>query len=351
MSYNRRISREVSVGNVKIGGNNPISVQSMTTTDTRDANSTIAQIKKLEAVGCDIVRVAVPDMEAAKSIGKIKAEVNIPVIADIHFDYRLALEAIEQGVDGVRINPGNIGSIEKVKAVVEKCKERNLKIRIGVNGGSLEKELLEKYGSATPEALVESALGHVKILEDLDFHNIVISLKSSDIYKTLDAYEIISKKVDYPLHIGITESGSIKKGTIKSSIGVGALLLKGIGDTLRISLTGDPTEEIIVGKEILRSLDLLNDKIKVVSCPTCGRCNIDLINTVNEVEKKISDIEKNITVAIMGCAVNGPGEARDADIGIAGGKGEGLLFKKGEIVRKIKGDRLVEELLEEIQKY
>lgn len=351
MSYNRRISREVSVGNVKIGGNNPISVQSMTTTDTRDANSTIAQIKKLEAVGCDIVRVAVPDMEAAKSIGKIKAEVNIPVIADIHFDYRLALEAIEQGVDGVRINPGNIGSIEKVKAVVEKCKERNLKIRIGVNGGSLEKELLEKYGSATPEALVESALGHVKILEDLDFHNIVISLKSSDIYKTLDAYEIISKKVDYPLHIGITESGSVKKGTIKSSIGVGALLLKGIGDTLRISLTGDPTEEIIVGKEILRSLDLLNDKIKVVSCPTCGRCNIDLINTVNEVEKKISDIEKNITVAIMGCAVNGPGEARDADIGIAGGKGEGLLFKKGEIVRKIKGDRLVEELLEEIQKY
>lgn len=351
MSYNRRVSREVSVGNVKIGGNNPISVQSMTTTDTRNAESTIAQIKRLEAVGCDIVRVAVPDMEAAKNIGKIKAGVNIPVIADIHFDHRLALEAIEQGVDGVRINPGNIGSIEKVKAVVEKCKERNLKIRIGVNGGSLEKELLAKYGSATAEALVESALGHIKILEDLDFYNIVISLKSSDIYKTLEAYELISKKVDYPLHIGITESGSVKKGTIKSSIGVGALLLKGIGDTMRISLTGDPTEEIIVGKEILRSLDLLNDKIKVISCPTCGRCNIDLINTVNEVEGKISDINKNITVAIMGCAVNGPGEAREADIGIAGGKGEGLLFKKGEIVRKIKGDRLVEELLEEIEKY
>ena len=351
MSYNRRVSREVSVGNVKIGGNNPISVQSMTTTDTRNAESTIAQIKRLEAVGCDIVRVAVPDMEAAKNIGKIKAGVNIPVIADIHFDHRLALEAIEQGVDGVRINPGNIGSIEKVKAVVEKCKERNLKIRIGVNGGSLEKELLAKYGSATAEALVESALGHIKILEDLDFYNIVISLKSSDIYKTLEAYELISKKVDYPLHIGITESGSVKKGTIKSSIGVGALLLKGIGDTMRISLTGDPTEEIIVGKEILRSLDLLNDKIKVISCPTCGRCNIDLINTVNEVEGKINDINKNITVAIMGCAVNGPGEAREADIGIAGGKGEGLLFKKGEIVRKIKGDRLVEELLEEIEKY
>ena len=351
MSYKRRLSREVTVGNVKIGANNPISVQSMTTTDTRDPKSTIEQIKRLEAVGCDIVRVAVPDMEAAKCIGEIKAGVNIPVIADIHFDHRLALEAIEQGIDGVRINPGNIGSIEKVKAVVEKCKERNLKIRIGVNGGSLEKELLEKYGSATPEALVESALGHVKILEDLDFHNIVISLKSSDIYKTLEAYELISKKVDYPLHIGITESGSVKKGTIKSSIGVGALLLKGIGDTLRISLTGDPTEEIIVGKEILRSLDLLNDKIKVVSCPTCGRCNIDLINTVNEVESKISHMDKNITVAIMGCAVNGPGEAREADIGIAGGKGEGLLFKKGEIVRKIKGDRLVEELLEEIEKY
>ena len=349
--YNRRLSREVSVGNVKIGGNNPISVQSMTTTDTRDANATIEQIKKLEAVGCDIVRVAVPDMEAAKNIGKIKAGVNIPVIADIHFDYRLALEAINQGIDGVRINPGNIGSIEKVKAVVEKCKEKNLKIRIGVNGGSLEKELLEKYGSATPQALVESALSHVKILEDLDFYNIVISLKSSDIYKTLEAYELIAKEVDYPLHIGITESGSIKKGTIKSSIGVGALLLKGIGDTMRISLTGDPTEEIIVGKEILRSLDLLNDKIKVVSCPTCGRCNIDLINTVNEVEKKISNIDKNITVAIMGCAVNGPGEAREADIGIAGGKGEGLLFKKGEIIRKIKGNKLVEELLEEIEKY
>jgi (E)-4-hydroxy-3-methylbut-2-enyl-diphosphate synthase len=351
MSYKRRLSREVSVGSLKIGGENPISIQSMTNTDTRDAKSTISQIKRLEEVGCDVVRVAVPDMEAAKNIGEIKKNVNIPVIADIHFDYRLALEAIDQGVDGVRINPGNIGNIDRVKMIVNKCKEKNLKIRIGVNGGSLEKELLEKYGSATAEALVESALGHVKILEDLDFYNIVISLKSSDIYKTLDAYELISKKVDYPLHIGITESGSVKKGTIKSSIGVGALLLKGIGDTIRISLTGDPTEEVIVGKEILRSLDLLNDKIKVISCPTCGRCNIDLINVVNEVEDKISQIDKDITVAIMGCAVNGPGEAKEADIGIAGGKGEGLLFKKGEIVRKIKGDNLVEELLAEIDKY
>ncbi|MGL6106756.1 flavodoxin-dependent (E)-4-hydroxy-3-methylbut-2-enyl-diphosphate synthase [Romboutsia sp.] len=351
MSYKRRICREVSVGNVKIGSNNPISIQSMTNTDTRDADSTISQIKRLEEVGCEVVRVAVPDMEAAKNIGKIKANVNIPVIADIHFDYKLALEAIDQGVDGVRINPGNIGSIEKVKMVVEKCKEKNLKIRIGVNGGSLEKELLEKYGSATAEALVESALGHVKILEELDFYNIVISLKSSDIYKTIEAYELISKKIDYPLHIGITESGSVKKGTIKSSIGVGALLLKGIGDTIRISLTGDPCEEVIVGKEILRSLELLNDKIKVVSCPTCGRCNIDLISVVNEVEDKISSMDKDITVAIMGCAVNGPGEAREADIGIAGGKGEGLLFKKGEIVRKIKGEDLVKELLDEIEKY
>lgn len=351
MSYERRLSREVSVGSLKIGGNNPISIQSMTNTDTRDAKATIEQIKRLEEVGCDVVRVAVPDMEAAKNIGEIKKNVNIPVIADIHFDHRLALEAIDQGVDGVRINPGNIGSIEKVKMVVNKCEEKNLKIRIGVNGGSLEKELLEKYGSATAEALVESALGHVKILEDLDFCNIVISLKSSDIYKTIEAYELISKKVDYPLHIGITESGSVKKGTIKSSIGVGALLLKGIGDTIRISLTGDPTEEVIVGKEILRSLDLLNDKIKVISCPTCGRCNIDLISVVNEVEEKINKVDKDMTVAIMGCAVNGPGEAKEADIGIAGGKGEGLLFKKGEIIRKIKGDNLVEELLNEIDKF
>ena len=351
MSYERRLSREVSVGSLKIGGNNPISIQSMTNTDTRDAKATIEQIKRLEEVGCDVVRVAVPDMEAAKNIGEIKKNVNIPVIADIHFDYKLALEAIEQGVDGVRINPGNIGNIDRVKMVVNKCKEKNLKIRIGVNGGSLEKDLLQKYGSATAEALVESALGHVKILEDLDFYNIVISLKSSDIYKTIEAYELISKKVDYPLHIGITESGSVKKGTIKSSIGVGALLLKGIGDTIRISLTGDPTEEVIVGKEILRSLGLLNDKIKVISCPTCGRCNINLIDVVNEVEEKINKIDKDITVAIMGCAVNGPGEAKEADIGIAGGKGEGLLFKKGEIVRKIKGDSLVEELLAEIDLY
>ncbi|MBS5788061.1 MAG: flavodoxin-dependent (E)-4-hydroxy-3-methylbut-2-enyl-diphosphate synthase [Clostridioides difficile] len=350
MSYKRKKTREVTVGNIKIGGENPISVQSMTNTDTRDAKATIEQINKLEKAGCDLVRVAVPDMVAAKAIGQIKKNVSIPVIADIHFDYKLALEAIEQGVDGVRINPGNIGDVSRVKMVVDKCKEKNLKIRIGVNGGSLEKELLEKYGSATPEALVESAMGHIKILEDLDFYNTVISLKSSDIFKTIDAYRLISERVDYPLHVGITESGSIKKGTIKSSIGVGALLVEGIGDTIRISLTGDPVEEIAVGKEILRSLGLLNDKIKVISCPTCGRCNIDLISVVDKVENKISELDKDITVAIMGCAVNGPGEAREADIGIAGGKGEGLLFKKGEIVRKIKDSDLVEELLDEIDK-
>jgi len=347
----RKITRKVKVGSVYVGGDSPVSIQSMTNTDTRDVEATLAQIRALHVAGCEIIRCAVPDMEAAQAIKDICEGSPMPVVADIHFDYRLALEVIDQGVDGVRINPGNIGSIDRVKMVVEKCKEKNLKIRIGVNGGSLEKELLQKYGSATAEALVESAMNHVKILEDLDFRNIVISLKSSDIYKTLEAYELISKQVDYPLHIGITESGSVKKGTIKSSIGVGALLLKGIGDTIRISLTGDPCEEVIVGKEILRSLDLLNDKIKVVSCPTCGRCNIDLISVVNEVEEKINHMDKDITVAIMGCAVNGPGEAREADIGIAGGKGEGLLFKKGEIVRKINGDRLVEELLEEIDKY
>lgn len=351
MSYKRKITREVRVGNVKIGGNNPISVQSMTNTDTRDVKNTVAQIKRLEDVGCDIVRVAVVDMDAAKSISKIKEQINIPIIADIHFDYRLAIEAIKQGADGIRINPGNIGSIERVKAVVEKCKERDLKIRIGVNGGSLEKELLKKYGSPTAKALVESAMGHIKILEDLDFHNIVISLKSSDIYTAVEAYELMSQKVDYPLHIGITEAGGVRAGTIKSSIGIGSLLLKGIGDTMRISLTGDPVEEVKVGKDILRSLNLLNDKIKIVSCPTCGRCNIDLINIANEVENKIQDIDKNMTVAIMGCVVNGPGEAREADIGIAGGKGQGILFKKGEIVRKIPADKLVEELLDEIDKF
>lgn len=349
MSYTRKKTRAVRCGNVIVGGDNPISVQSMTNTDTRDAEKTIAQIKRLEEAGCDMVRVAVPDMEAAENIGKIKAGINIPLIADIHFDYRLALKAIEEGIDGVRINPGNIGDIDRVRQVVEKCKEKGIGIRIGVNGGSLEKHLLEKYGEPTAEAMVESAMGHIKILEDLDFHDIVISLKNSDIFRTVEAYRLMSERVDYPLHIGITESGSVKRGTIKSAIGVGSMLMDGIGDTLRISLTGDPVEEVHVGKEILRSLGLLNDRIKIISCPTCGRTQINLIEIADEVEKRIGTMEKDITVAIMGCVVNGPGEAREADIGIAGGKGEGLLFKKGEVIRKIPGDMLVEELIKEIE--
>ena len=294
MDNYRNKTRKVQIGDVCIGGGEKIAIQSMTNTKTEDVEACVAQILRLEKAGCDIIRVAVPTMEAAESISKIKKQIHIPLVADIHFDYRLALEAIEQGVDGIRINPGNIGSVDRVKAVVEKCKEKNLKIRIGVNGGSLEKHLLQKYGHATPEALVESAMEHIKILEDLDFYNIVISLKSSDIYTAVEAYTLMSEKVDYPLHLGITEAGGIKKGTIKSAIGVGSLLMNGIGDTIRISLTGDPVEEIHVGKDILRSLNLLNDKIKIVSCPTCGRCNIDLINMANEVEERIKDINEAI---------------------------------------------------------
>lgn len=350
MTYKRRKTRVVNIGSIKIGGDNPIAVQSMTTSDTRDPQATIDQILALEEVGCDIVRIAVPDLTAAKAIGAIKAATNIPIVADIHFNYRLALEAVEQGIDAIRINPGNIGDIDRTKAVVDACKAQNIPIRIGVNGGSLEKSILEKYGHASPEAMVESALGHIKILEDLDFHDIVISLKNSDIRKSVEAYRLMSEKVDYPLHLGITESGGVEKGTIKSSIGVGSLLVDGIGDTIRISLTGDPREEIKVGKQILRSIGLLNDKIKIVSCPTCGRCNIDLIKFAGQIEKEIEDIEKDITVAVMGCAVNGPGEAREADIGVAGGDGMGLLFKKGEIVKRIPEDEIVSTLLEEIDK-
>ena len=348
MSYKRRKTRTVRVGNLNIGGDSPISVQSMTTTDTRDAKATISQIHRLEEVGCDLVRVAVVDMDAAKNIANIKKEINIPIVADIHFDHRLALEAVKSQVDGIRINPSNIGSLAKTKEVVSACKDNNIPIRIGVNGGSLEKDLLNQYGGPVAEAMVESAMRHVRILEDLDFHDIVISLKNSDVIRSIEAYRLMSKTVDYPLHLGITEAGGIKRGTIKSAIGVGSLLADGIGDTIRISLTGDPTEEIPVAKETLRSLDLLNDKIKIVSCPTCGRCNINLIDLASEVEEKISSIDKDITVAIMGCAVNGPGEAREADIGIAGGDKVGLLFKKGEIIRKIPQETIVDTLLEEI---
>ena len=347
----RRISKQISIGDVKIGGNAPISVQTMCNTDTRDVKATLNQIKEFEQAGCDIVRLAVLNKEAAESIKEIVKKSNLPLVADIHFDYRLAIRCIENGIHALRINPGNIGKREHTEKVVNLAKANNIPIRIGINAGSLEKELKARTDLTLAEKMVESAFGHIRILEDMNYDNIKISLKSSDVQTTLEAYRLIAQKVDYPLHLGITEAGGIKKGTIKSSIGVGSLLMNGIGDTIRISLTGDPVEEVHVGKDILRSLNLLNDKIKIVSCPTCGRCNIDLIKVANEVEEKIKDMDKNMTVAIMGCAVNGPGEAREADIGIAGGNGEGLLFKKGEIVRKIKGDSLVDELLQEIDKF
>ena len=345
----RKITREVTVGSVKIGGNNPITVQSMTNTDTRDVGKTMEQIKTLEELKCDIIRCAVPDMEAAESIKEIIDGVNIPVVADIHFDYRLALKCIENGISAVRINPGNIGEEHRIKKVLEAAKNRNIPIRIGVNSGSLEKDILEKYGSPCAEALVESALKNIEILEKYDFYDTVISLKSSDVYKTIKAYRLLSEKVDYPLHLGVTEAGTIFSGTIKSSIGIGTLLAEGIGDTIRVSLTEDVRDEIKVGREILKSLGYINEGIKFVSCPTCGRTQIDLINIAKEAEDKLKHIDKNIKVAIMGCVVNGPGEAKDADIGIAGGKGEGLIFKKGIIVRKVKEEQLIEQLIKEIE--
>ena len=322
----------------------------MTNTDTRDIIATVSQIRDLEEAGCHIVRCAVPDMEAAEALGDIVKEINIPLVADIHFDYRLALRAIRNGAQKLRINPGNIGSRDKVKAVVEAAKDRGIPIRIGVNSGSLQKDILEKHGQVCPEALVESALRHVEILDELNFGDVVISVKSSDVLETIESYRLLSQRTDYPLHIGVTESGTVKRGTIKSSVGIGALLAMGIGDTLRVSLTGDPVEEVVVGKEILKSLGLLEGGIEFISCPTCGRTQIDLVRIANEVEERLGNLNKNIKVAIMGCAVNGPGEARRADIGIAGGSGEGLIFKKGEIIKKVKQEDLVEELIKEIEK-
>ncbi len=346
----RRMTRQISIGNVKIGGGAPISVQSMTNTKTTDTEATVAQIKALQNAGCDLVRLAVPDMAAAKNIANIKSRVNIPLIADIHFDYRLALTAIEQGIDALRINPGNIGSEERVQAVVTAAKAKHIPIRIGVNAGSLDKKLLAKYGKVTAEALVESAMQHVRILEKLDFHDIKISLKAHDVPLTIDAYRLMSKTVDYPLHLGITEAGTVNTGIIKSAVGIGALLAEGIGDTFRISLTGDPVNEVKVANEILKSLGLKEYGPTLISCPTCGRCNIDLPSIAEKVEKRLSDISKPIQVAVMGCVVNGPGEARDADIGIAGGKGEGLVFRKGEIIAKVSEDKLVDALFEELDK-
>lgn len=325
---NRKLTRKVKVGNVYVGGDAKVSVQSMTNTDTRDAVKTLEQIKRLEEVGCDIVRCAVPDMEAAIALKEITAKSNLPIVADIHFDYKLALEAMKNGVAAIRINPGNIGSEDRIKKVVDEAKNRKIPIRIGVNSGSLEKDILEKYKTPTAEALVESALRHVKILEDLDFHDIVVSIKSADVVKMIAAYRLASEKMDYPLHLGVTEAGTIFRGTIKSSIGIGTLLSEGIGDTIRVSLTDDPVEEIKVGNEILKTFGYKSNSIQFISCPTCGRTQINLIKIAKEIEEKLSDCKKNITVAIMGCVVNGPGEAKEADIGIAGGNGVGLIFKK-----------------------
>lgn len=346
----RKKTRSIKVGNVFIGGDNPISIQSMTNTRTSDIESTVSQINRLEKAGCNIVRSAVTSFDDAKAIKLIKDKINIPIIADIQFDYKLALEAIKYGIDGLRINPGNIGSLDKVREVVKACKENNLSIRIGVNSGSVKKEFLDKYNGVNAHSMVESALEQVKLLESLDFRDIKISLKASNVPLTIESYKMISEVCDYPLHLGVTEAGTPWRGTIKSSVGIGALLAMGIGDTIRISLTGDPVEEVIVGKEILKSLGLLNEGLEMISCPTCGRTNIDLINIASEAEKLLAGIDKHIKVAIMGCAVNGPGEAREADIGIAGGNGEGLIFRKGEIVKKVKEEDLLQELLEEIKK-
>ena len=344
------MTRTVNVGGIKIGGGNPVSIQSMCNTDTRDVKSTVSQIHLLEEAGCEIIRVAVPDMEAAAAVSQIKKQIKIPLVADIHFDYRLALECIKNGIDKVRINPGNIGEHTRVKKVADAAKVAGIPIRIGVNGGSLERELVIKYGGVTADALVESAMGHIKILNDVDFCDMVVSIKVSNVPMMIEAYRKFSKISDIPLHIGVTESGTERMGTLKSGIGIGTLLSEGIGDTMRVSLTADPVKEVQLAKDILSVLEKRKGGINFVSCPTCGRTQIDLIKIASEVEERISGIDKPIKVAVMGSVVNGPGEARDADIGIAGGKGEGLIFKKGEILRKVPEDKIVDELIKEIEK-
>lgn len=343
-------TKVINIGGVKIGGGNPVAIQSMTNTKTSDVNATTSQILALEKAGCDIIRCAVPDMEAALALKEIKKAIHIPLVADIHFDYKLAIATIENGADKIRINPGNIGDKEKVKAVVDAAKEKNIPIRVGVNSGSLEKEIIKEYGKVTAEGLVKSALLQVKIIEEMGYSNLVISIKSSDVLMCIKAHEIIAKQSDYPLHVGITESGTLLNGNIKSAIGLGNILYQGIGDTIRVSLTGEPVCEVSSAKLILRTLGLRKGGITVVSCPTCGRTQIDLINLANRVEDMVKNIDtdKELKVAVMGCAVNGPGEAREADIGIAGGKGEGLLIKKGEIIQKVPEDKLLDVLKEEI---
>ncbi|MCF6460508.1 flavodoxin-dependent (E)-4-hydroxy-3-methylbut-2-enyl-diphosphate synthase [Clostridium sp. Cult3] len=345
----RKKTKKIMVGNVAVGGGSPITVQSMTNTSTKDIVSTVSQINKLEEAGCDIIRGAITDLEDAKAVRKIKENIRIPFVADIQFDYRLAIAAVENGADCLRINPGNIGSETRVREVVSACKEREVPIRIGVNSGSIKKEYLDKYGGVNENAMVYSALEQIRLLENLNYENMKISLKASSVPLTIKTYEKISEIINYPLHLGVTEAGPIWRGTIKSAVGIGTLLSMGIGDTIRISLTGDPLEEVKVGKEILRSLGLLEEGVEIISCPTCGRTNIDLFKLVDNAEKRLEHIKKPLKVAIMGCPVNGPGEAREADIGIAGGQGEGLIFKKGEIIRKVKEENLIDELIKEIE--
>ena len=344
----RQLKREVKIGNIKIGGTNPIAVQTMLNVPVKDIAGNVAQAKRVAAAGCQIVRVTVPSPSDAAVVAAIKEAVDIPVVADIHFDYRAALAALDAGADKIRINPGNIGDDDRVKAVADACNQKGVPIRIGVNGGSLEKHILAKYGAPVPEAMVESAMYHVRLLQKYDFDNIVISIKSSNVPRMMAAYRLLAAQTDYPLHVGVTETGTERMGTIKSAMGIGALLCQGIGDTIRVSLTGDPLEEVKSAKRILKTLGLRNGGIEVVSCPTCGRTQIDLIGLANKVEDMVQDIPLNIKVAVMGCVVNGPGEAKEADIGIAGGKGVGLLIKKGEIIKKVPEDQLLETLRDEL---
>lgn len=344
----RRRTKEVRIGDVIIGGDHPIAIQSMTNTKTQDVEATVAQILQLERAGCQIIRCTVPDMEAAKALAEIKKQIHIPLVADIHFDYRLAIAAMENGADKIRINPGNIGSAERVKAVVDCARERNIPIRVGVNSGSLEKELVEKYHGVTAEGIVKSALDKVKMIEDFGYDNLVISIKSSDVMMCVKAHELISKKTDYPLHVGITESGTIISGNIKSSIGLALILNQGIGDTIRVSLTGDPVEEIKSAKLILKTLGLRKGGIEIVSCPTCGRTSIDLISLANKVENMVAEFPLDIKVAVMGCVVNGPGEAKEADLGICGGRQEGLIIRRGEVIKKVPEAELLEALRQEL---
>ena len=338
------MTKQIKVGNVLVGGGAPVSIQSMCNTRTDNVDATVEQIRRLAAAGCEIIRVAVPDMDAARAVGAIKERIEIPLVVDIHFDYKLALEAIAAGADKVRINPGNIGGEDRVKAVADACRLRNIPIRIGVNGGSLEKGLLAKYGGVCPEAMVESAFGHIRLLNKFDFDDICVSLKSSSVPMTMKAYQIIRQESDYPLHIGVTEAGTVRMGTLKSAVGIGGLLAMGIGDTMRVSLSADPIEEVYAARDILKAAGIRKDGPELVSCPTCGRTRIDLIGLAGQVEERLKNVDKPITVAVMGCVVNGPGEASAADCGIAGGVGEGLLFKKGQIIKKVPQDQLVDEL-------